>query len=131
MSDWRPPEPNTYVECGDRCLPVPVIDPDVVRYILDTLSDIDRLASTIEVLKWMRSLSDDEVHAGCIYFTEQWTWDNGHYMDRFLMNVLERELRHRKELQEAIDLGNMPPNYLHDVLDHIVDEIRAREDSGD
>ena len=120
---WHPPK-NVYVEYEGQDIPVPEVD----QFIFETLTAAseDRLGDLSDLLNWLKSLTDAQVTAGHIYFSDRWTWDSGHFLDRYLSRILEHERRHRERLTRDIEAA-IRKNHVMDILDEVAAEQERRE----
>ncbi len=98
---WTMPD-DAHVEINGRTIPVPVVD-DFTRDSIIGLSDNeDNLGDLRNVIRWLKSRSDDEIAAAFQYLLDRWTWETGSATDKFFFGMLEDECKDRKILMEQI-----------------------------
>jgi len=54
------------------------------------------------VQDWASRLTDLELEAAVLIFTDRWTWDVGRDEDRVCLEAVEAELQRRRELYEEL-----------------------------
>ena len=102
MLDWQPPV-NTHVDVEGRDVRVPEIDEVLQDAIVGASESGNYLRVHTPLVQWITALSENEIKAGTQYFSDRWTWDTGHPIDRFLANIFELEAARRRVLHREID----------------------------
>ena len=125
-SRWNRPGENTYVTIDDEDIQVPYVDDYLWRCIQVAPRKKDCAAELLEIVNWLKSLSDKEVEAGHHFYHDRWTWDNGHLVDKALMVFFEKEKLRRRSLKHELS-HVLSAQRVMELLDEIADRKEQNE----